>query len=355
MKPAALLLLILSPVLLDGSSIFIVSRIADPAIDPLEESAFRDALAAELSSYGFPTAVRGDRFAEEPGAEDTAAASPLNQARQAGAGYALVATLRNLNEELRRFSGYDTDTVNHVHSLDFSFRLLRADDGEALRGQSGSVRRTFRTTEGASTVSADATGELIGLAAGRIAGEVAAEIAPDDLAEGEGNADSPVEFRIVPRGIGMTVPEVVRLESGELYVTGEREDIVLDAVTALVDGVVAGTVPGKLLARPGLHQVKLEREGFEDWERPVNVRPDLELSVRMKATDEAIARFREQASFLEGLRTARTLTEAEAEKIRGIARMFEQSGLRYDIRVDTDEAIRIEQNNRTLMGDNPEN
>ena len=43
--------------------------------------------------------------------------------------------------------------------------------------------------------------------------------------------------------------------------------------------------------------------------------------------------------------------------------MFTQSGFRWDIRADdksdikveTDEAITIEQNNRTLMGDNPAN
>ena len=131
----------------------------------------------------------------------------------------------------------------------------------------------------------------------------------------------------------------------------------------MIDGVAVGSAPGPLQAAPGLHEVTLQREGFKDWERTVNIREDLNLTVRLSATDAEIQRFRQESAFLEGLRTQRVLTDAEAEKVRGIAKMFTQSGFRWDIRADdksdikveTDEAITIEQNNRTLMGDNPAN
>ena len=345
-----------------ASTVFIVSRVTDPKVDAEEASAFRDALSAELAGYGFSTGVRGDRIAEEPGEEKLTDAATLNQARQAGADFALAATLSNRNEEVRQFSGYGVETSNRIHSLSFSYRLLRVSDGESLQGGTGAVRKTFRATEGAVTAAADATSDLIGMAAGRIAAEVAAAIAPEDLVASE-NATAEVEFTVIPRGMGMTVPEVTELESGELYVTGERGDVTLDAVTVLLDGIVVGSALEPISASRGLHELTLQREGFEDWKRTVNISPNLELVVRLKATDEEIERFRAQAAFLESLRTARTLTDAEAEKIRGIATMFAQSGYRFDIRsdskqdirVDTDEAITIEQNNRTLMGDNPEN
>ncbi|MFP4351238.1 MAG: PEGA domain-containing protein [Puniceicoccaceae bacterium] len=359
-------LLLLHAALLAGahasSTVFIVSRVTDPAVDAEEASAFRDALAAELAGYGFSTSVRGDRIAEEPGDGKLTDAATLGQARQAGADFALAATLSNRNEEVRQFSGYGVETSNRIHSLSFSYRLLRVTDGESIQGGTGAVRKTFRSTEGAVTASADATSDLIGMAAGRIAAETAAAIAPGDLAADAGESAA-VEFTVIPRGMGMTVPEVTELESGDLYVTGERGDVTLDAVTVLLDGIVVGSALEPITASRGLHELTLQREGFEDWRRTVNISPSLELVVRLKATDEEIERFREQAGFLESLRAERTLTDAEAEKIRGIAAMFARSGYRFDIRsdskqdirVDTDEAITIEQNNRTLMGDNPDN
>ncbi|MEM0965980.1 MAG: PEGA domain-containing protein [Verrucomicrobiota bacterium] len=359
----SLLLSLLLPALSladQGGSVFVISRVADGDIDSVQASAFRDALAAELSGYGFSPNVRGDQFAEETGDEKVSDASTLNQARQANSEYALVSTLRNLNEEVREFSGYGTQTSNRIYTLSFSYRLLKASDGSVLTGGNGQVRKGLRATEGAVTAVANTTNELIGLAAQRIGEEVAAAVSPSSLSSSS-EAGAEVLFTIIPRGMGMTVPEVTTLESGELFVTGERNDITLDAVTVLVDGVTVGSAPGSLSATPGLHEITLQREGFDDWQRTVNVREDMDLTVRMSATDAEIQRFREQSAFLEGLRSERVLTDAEAERILGIAQMFAQSGLRWDIRqdaksdikVDTDEAITIEQNNRTLLGDNP--
>lgn len=346
----------------DANSIFIVSRVASADIDSGEASAFRDSLAAELAGYGYSTSVRSDQFAESPGEEKTDDASTLNQARQTGASFALVATLRNLKDEVRQYSQGDVETINRIFSLSFSYRLLDAGDGSVLTGGNAAVSKTLRSTAGANAMESDTTGDLLGLASTRIAGDVASAIKPKDLEKPTSSAGS-VDFMITPRGMGMTVPEVVETESGELYVTGERNDITLDAVTVLIDGVATGSAPGPMQAAPGLHEITLQREGFEDWQRTVNVREDLDLVVRMAATDEEIQRFREQSAFLENLRTQRVLTDAEAEKIRGIAQMYAQSGFRWDIKqdvkqdikVETDEAITIEQNNRTLMGDNPEN
>ena len=339
----------------EGSSIFIVSRTADTEIDSTEAGDFRDALAAELAGYGFTSAVRSDQFAEETGSEKINDASTLNQARQANAPYALVSTLRDLKSEVREYSGNDVQTSNRIYSLSFSYRLLSATDGTVLTGGNGSVRKTFRATQGAVTVDSSTTGELIGLAATRIAEEVSSALQPTDLVETPSEATS-VNFSITARGMGMSIPEVTELDSGELYVTGDRNDITLDAVTVLIDGVAVGSAPGELESSPGLHEITLQREGFDDWTRTVNIRPDLDLTVRMSATDAEIKRFRQQSAFLESLRTQRVLTDAEAEKIRGIAQMFSQSGFRWDIqqdiKVDTDEPVKIEQNNRTLMGDN---
>ena len=361
----SILLLLLVPLIAlsaADTSIFIVSRTATPDVDAQEASAFRDALAAELAGYGFSASVRSDQFAEETDAEKINDASTINQAQQSGAPYALVSTLRNLKSEVREYSGNDVQTSNRIFTLSFSYRLLDSSSRAVLTGGNGSVRKTFRATSGAVTADSDTTGDLIALAAARIGQDVSSTIKAEDL-ESDSTTPSIVDFMIIPRGMGMTVPEVIERESGELYVTGERGDITLDAVTVLIDGVTVGSAPGTLQTSPGLHEVTLQRTGFDDWTRTVNIREDMDLTVRMEATDAEIQRFREQSAFLEGLRSERVLTDAEAEKIRGIATMYAQSGFRWDIKqdvkqdinVDTDEAITIQQNNRTLMGDNLEN
>ncbi len=346
---------------LSASSLFVVSRVIIPdGAEELERS-FRTALAAELAGRGFSATVEGDMIAERKGPYNRRLSAALNEARQTGRSYAMVATLRNFNEEVREFDGYGTKSSNRIFRCDFTYRLLRASDGESLKGGTGTVSKTLRSDESSSVAIGNSTGDLVSMAASRIAEELNRTLNPEELPEV--SAAEPVPFSLIPRGMGMTVPEVVERDSGQLYVTGERQDVTLDAVTVLLDGVVVGSAPAELEATPGLHELTLQREGFEDWNRTVNIRPDMELVVRMKAEDEAIRRFREQSAFLEGLATNRMLTDAEAEKIRGIAKMFEQSGYRWDIRsdaksdirVDTDEAITIEQNNRTLMGDNPEN
>jgi len=361
MNSKFLLLFPLLAVSLSASSILVTVRVVAPDDASEMDTGFRETLAAELAGYGFSATVKTDRIAEDSDASKRQIAATLNEARQAGASYSLLATLRNFNEEEKAFSGYGAGSLNKIFRCDFTYRLLRVSDGESLKGGSGTVSKTLRTTEGSTTTVARPNNDLIALAATRIAKEVDGTVSSEELESAP--ATIPVEVMIIPRGMGMTVPEIVETDSGQLLVTGERGDIVLDAVTVMVDGVVVGSAPGEIGVLPGLHELSLEREGFDTWTRTVNFVPGMDLTIRMNAKDEEIERFREQSVFLEGLVTSRTLTEAEAERIRGIAKMFEQSGFRWDIRsdaksdikVDTEEAITIEQNNRTLMGDNPAN
>lgn len=328
--------------------IFIVSRAGPTPYSSEQIDTFRDALAAELSGYGFSSSVRADRI----GGDEESQIATLNEARQMGASYVLVATLGGLEAEIRQYEGHGVETENVVYELSFSYRLLKAGDGQSLVGSTGSVRRTFRETAGSRRVSSDPPAPLLQTAARVIANEINARVKPEELTSATGD-DAQVNFMVQAIGMGMTLPEVVRLDDGELYVTGERTDVILDGVTVLLDGIVIGSAPGEFDTAPGLQELTLQREGYEEWKRTINAREGLRLVVRMQASEEERKRFRENATFLEELRTGRALTDAEVERVEGMAEMLRQSGYRWDIKVDTDEAIRIEQHNRTIMGDNP--
>jgi hypothetical protein len=42
-------------------------------------------------------------------------------------------------------------------------------------------------------------------------------------------------------------------------------------VTVELDGVALGSAPGIIPGRPGLHKIRLSREGFDPWERTINI------------------------------------------------------------------------------------
>ena len=108
-------------------------------------------------------------------------------------------------------------------------------------------------------------------------------------------------------------------------------------VTVELDGIALGSAPGAFQAYPGLHKLRLSREGFDDWERTVNIYDNQTLRVALQMSAAGYARWADTTAFLATLDDRRKLTDAEAEKIRGLAKFFSES----HYRVDTKENIQI--------------
>jgi len=109
-------------------------------------------------------------------------------------------------------------------------------------------------------------------------------------------------------------------------------------VTVELDGVALGSAPGAFQAYPGLHKLRLSREGFDSWERTINVYDGQTLRVALQMSPEGYARWADTTAFLSTLDNRRKLTDAEAERIRGIAKFFSES----HYRVDTKDNITIQ-------------
>ena len=56
-------------------------------------------------------------------------------------------------------------------------------------------------------------------------------------------------------------------------------------VTVELDGIAIGSAPGTFQAFPGLHKLRLSREGFKDWERTVNIYAGQKLRVALQMSD----------------------------------------------------------------------
>ena len=108
-------------------------------------------------------------------------------------------------------------------------------------------------------------------------------------------------------------------------------------VTVELDGVALGSAPGSFQGRPGLHKIRLSREGFDTWERTINIYEGQNLRVALQMSNAGYARWADTTAFLATLDANRKLTDAEVKRIEGIAEFFKNS----HYRVDTKENIHV--------------
>jgi hypothetical protein len=108
-------------------------------------------------------------------------------------------------------------------------------------------------------------------------------------------------------------------------------------VTVELDGVAIGSAPGTFQGRPGLHKIRLSREGFDTWERTINIYDGQTLRVALQMSDAGYARWMDTTGFLSTLDNNRKLTDAEVKRIEGIGEFFKNS----HYRVDTKENVHV--------------
>lgn len=126
----------------------------------------------------------------------------------------------------------------------------------------------------------------------------------------------------------ITVPNMqLRSDFRVTRADGNLEVQPLD-VTVELDGVAVGSAPGTFQARPGLHKLRLSREGFKVWERTIKVHSGDGLRVAMQMSDAGYTQWKDTVSFLQGLKVDRKLTDAEVKRFEGIAKFFHESHYR---------------------------
>ncbi len=275
--------------------------------------------------------------------------SALQLARNIGADFLLVTSMLSYETESKNYTGYGVENRNETYRMRVSSRLVKTSDGSALSGDSVTVAKTFRQDANLTTRSDGIASGLIDDASAVIATYWRDQLATGKISDpGQPAQLANVTIRVSVRDI--SVPVVVRTSGGEAVTTGEAAPAQALGVSVEADGVVVGSAPGTIQLRPGIHRLKLTREGFRDWNRQVNVIDGQVLEVAMEFDEAGLKRWMETSAFLESLRTERVLTDAEVTRIEGEAQRLRQSGILYEIRVDTDEAITIRNENKTLQG-----
>jgi hypothetical protein len=297
----------------------------------------RDDVTRSLKNYSTGKDPNGELGTLDRSLEDNSSA--LRLAQNLGADYILVPSIVSLGTEKKNYSGNGINTLNITHKLRVTYKIVEAGQGGAVRGGAFISEKTIRQTPDLQTDSSDIINELLDDAAEQLADAIVKTAAslPAEVAKA-----AMVNFNV---SCSMTDPRQQPILISALGITADNHVVLTNQpmavqamdVTVELDGVALGSAPGSFQGRPGLHKIRLSREGFDTWERTINIYDGQNLRVALQMSNAGYARWADTTAFLATLDANRKLTDAEVKRIEGIAEFFKNS----HYRVDTKENVHV--------------
>jgi curli biogenesis system outer membrane secretion channel CsgG len=253
--------------------------------------------------------------------------SAVALARNLGADGLLVATITSLIEDRRQVRHPERGNYDNIfYTLDIQWNVVDGGTGASIasglaQAQDG-IRQTATLTR---TFNVD---NLLRQDAQKIGQAVRTAMAspttrrPTAVAEATG-----VQVRIALSDL--SVPEIIERD-GEFIIGANRYQMEPMACNLIVDGMLAGTVPGVVPITPGPHKIRIERPMIEPVEKFMVVRPGMTLTIPVALSVEGRRQWMEQTQFFESLKDGAVLRKAELEKAKGMAKFLENSQLNID-------------------------
>ena len=262
--------------------------------------------------------------------------SALRLAQNLNVDFILIPSITSYGSEKKAYQGNGIQTLNIIHRLRVGYKIIEAGEGGAVRGGAVVSESATRDTGDLQTDSTDTLNSLLDDAADKLATAIIYEIPlPAPTIVGT------VNFHVA---CTMTDPRQQPIIASAFSVTADNKVVMNQPapvqaidVTVELDGVALGSAPGDFKSRPGLHKIRLSREGFDTWERTINVSEGQELRVALQMSADGYAKWKDATDFLATLDTNRKLTDAEVNRINGVAEFYKNS----HYRVDTKENIHI--------------
>jgi len=297
-----------------------------------------DFVTAQVAGRGFSLIAKetllGNRKDAEKGGFNYDDQTILSLSRDVGADYALVVTLAQLGQITKSI---DDERIglhekNLVSSLDATFKLIELKQGAAIKAGMVNAFKVARADANAGSkaeIDAVTGGALLTDAATQISDKIA------DLAvAGPNKADAGlIEIELNCNVDGFTLPEILKKDNTWVVGTKTASAVANDVVVE-VDGIMVGTAGGALSVRPGLHKLRLSRDGYVELSRFVNFIPGQRLNLSLAMTAAMHDRHSQDLLLLQGLKAGQILTEAEAARLTGMADFYKNSKVSFDLKVD---------------------
>ena len=297
----------------------------------------RDDVTRSLKDYSTGKDPNGELGGVDRSLED--GSSALRLAQNLGADYILVPSIVSLGTEKISYNGNGISTVNIAHKLRVTYKIVEAGQGGAVRGGAFISEKDIRQTGDLQTESSDIVNDLLDDAADQLADAIqqSGKTLPVEVAKAAMVNFSVACTMTYPRQQPILISAISLTPDNK--VVANNQPIVVQAmdVTVELDGIAIGSAPGTFQGRPGLHKIRLSREGFDTWERTINIYDGQTLRVALQMSDAGYARWMDTTGFLSTLDNNRKLTDAEVQRIEGIGEFFKNS----HYRVDTKENIHV--------------
>jgi hypothetical protein len=265
--------------------------------------------------------------------------SVLRLAQTLGADYLLVVTITGIDRNETHFKDAQLEFNNVEFVLQANYRILEGNGGAAIVGDE--VRTTRRIKVGTSTQRNEGSmaTDLLRDAAGKIAQSVAAKAQDLQPIARRGQ----VQIRITAglrdlEGQEISLADLKVNERNEVLKSGKMIRVEAEAVVE-IDGIAEGATPATFSVAPGLHKLRVVREGCTPYEATINAKDGLTLYVTLQLNEESLHRWQEIRAFLNHLDNRRKITDAQVKVLEGYGEFLQKS--RVNIKVDTKEGMKF--------------
>jgi hypothetical protein len=328
------------------------SNHADKSLDE-KLPALEDFISSRITEKGFSVISRevtvGALSSLQKDSKQTSVEQMLNSsssvlrlAQMLGANYIVMATISSYGTDKQTSDAYDVKTTTVIQNLRVSYKILDGLRGGTLAGDAFKLSNTNRYTANSHTESSDVVNDLLDQSSVKIAESVGAKVI-----KAPSTASALAEFTVTCGmqdlvNVPLAVPRVALTENNTLIVD-KSSMLPVEALNVMVelDGTGIGSTPGKFKVPSGLHNLRLRRDGFKDYEGTITVYQGQVFNVALQMTDAGYQRWKDNTAFLNSLENGRKLNDAEAEKLRGEAQKFRQSGNMVNVKVDTKDNVKV--------------
>lgn len=278
-------------------------------------------------------------------AEMAEGTSAIRLAQTLGADYLLQVTLTGFDSNTKNVDAYGVKNTNEERVVRITYKILDGVSGASLAADTVKAAKTFQQTKESSEGRENVLNDLLEEAAGKVAASLQRAIARGRIAPPAAGTNAMVTVNLTTEVADLYVPDVRINAENTISISESKFKVSALSATVEIDGVAAGTAPGAVTARPGLHKLRVVREGFKPWERTVNLVNGLKLAVALEMSDAAYAKWKDASAFMNELKNGAKLTDAQVRVLEGQAKMLEQSGFK----VNTTDAPALHQH-RSIFG-----
>jgi len=264
--------------------------------------------------------------------------SALRLAQNMGADYLFVAAITSLGTEKKSFEGNGIKTVNVIHTLRVSYKVLDGAEGASLIAATVKATKTTRFDENLQTEDSDLLNGMLEEAANLVADDAGRKVA---TLAAEAKKLPPVEISVSCgmqdlAQLPLSLPDIRLLEDGKsIYVSTNQVRMEVLSATVEIDGIAVGSAPGKLKVPQGLSKMRVTRAGFSPYERTIKPHEGQKFKdVTLQMSEEGYKRWKDNITFLLLIKSGDKLNGGLREMMGGFAQTLRQSGYRVDTKTD---------------------